>query len=132
MSTSSPPPTATERGGRRRAAERRGRDAEGLAAAALERAGWRILGRRVRTPLGELDLIAEQGGLLAVLEVKRRATAAEAAFSVTDGQRRRIVAAAEAWLAAHPGAAPEGVRFDVVVVDAAGRVRRIADAFRAD
>jgi len=132
MSTSSPPPTATERGGRRRAAERRGRDAEGLAAAALERAGWRILGRRVRTPLGELDLVAEQGGLVAFLEVKRRATAAEAAFAVGERQRRRIVAAAEAWLAANPDAAPEGVRFDVLLVDGSGRVRRIADAFRAD
>ena len=121
-----------ERASRRHAAERRGRDAEGLAAAVLEAAGWRILGRRVRTPFGELDLIAEQGGLVAFLEVKCRATAAEAAFSVTERQRRRIVAAAEAWLAARPDAAPEGVRFDVLVVDAAGHVRRIADAFRAD
>lgn len=132
MSTSSPPPTATEARGRRHAAELRGRDAEALAAAALERAGWRILGRRVRTPLGELDLIAEQGGLVAVIEVKRRTTAAEAAFSVTERQRRRIVAAAEAWLGAHTDAAPEGVRFDVLLVDATGRVRRIPDAFRAD
>jgi putative endonuclease len=132
MSTSSPPPTATDRNGGRRAAERRGREAEDLAAAALERAGWRILGRRVRTPPGELDLVAEQGGLVAFLEVKHRPTGAEAAFSVTERQRRRIAAAAEAWLAARPDAAPAGVRFDVVVVDASGRVRRIADAFRAD
>jgi putative endonuclease len=132
MWTSSPPPTAIEGGGRRHAAERRGRAAEARAAAALEQAGWRILGRRVRTPLGELDLIAERQGLVAFLEVKQRRTAAEAAFSVTERQRRRIVAAAEAWLAAHPDAAPEGVRFDVLAVDAAGHVRRIADAFRAD
>jgi putative endonuclease len=132
MSTSSPPRTATERAGRRHAAERRGRDAEARAAAALEQAGWRILGTRVRTPLGELDLIAEQDGLVAFLEVKCRATAAEAAFSVSERQRRRIVAAAETWLAAHPDAAHAGVRFDVLVVDAAGHVRRIADAFRAD
>lgn len=131
MPTSSPPP-APERPARRRLAERRGRDAEVLAAAALERDGWRILGSRIRTPLGELDLIAERGGLVAFLEVKRRSTAAEAAFSVTERQRRRIVAAAEAWLATQPDAATEGVRFDVLLVDAAGRVRRIADAFRAD
>ena len=132
MSTSSPPPTATEVRGGRHAAELRGRDAEALAAAALERAGWRILGRRVRTPLGELDLIAEQRGLIAIIEVKHRVTVAEAAFSVTERQRRRIVAAAEAWLATRADPAPEGVRFDVLLVDATGRVRRIADAFRAD
>lgn len=126
------PPRAAERSGGRQSAERRGRAAEARAAAALERAGWRILGTRVRTPLGELDLIAELDGLVAFLEVKCRSTAAEAAFSVSDRQRRRILGAAEAWLASHPDAAPEGVRFDVLVVDAAGHVRRIADAFRAD
>ena len=47
-------------------------------------------------------------------------------------QRGRLIAAAEILLAAHPGWGPAGVRFDVVVVDAAGRVRRIADAFRQE
>jgi putative endonuclease len=64
--------------------------------------------------------------------VKCRRTAAEAAFSVTDRQRRRIAAAAEAWLAANPDAAPDGVRFDLLLVDGAGRVRRVADAFRVE
>jgi putative endonuclease len=134
MSRPAPPPAAPEpvARARRHAAEQRGRAAEAQAACALEQAGWRILGRRVRTPLGEIDLIAAKDGLLSFLEVKRRRTAAEAAFAVTDRQRLRIVAAAEAWLAAHPDTAPEGVRFDVLLVDDTGRVRRVADAFRVE
>lgn len=134
MSRSAPPPAAPDRVtvGRRHAAERRGRVAEASAALVLEQAGWRILGRRVRTPLGEIDLIAMKDGLLSFLEVKCRRTAAEAAFAVTDRQRRRIAAAAEAWLAANPDAAPDAVRFDLLLVDGAGRVRRVADAFRVE
>jgi putative endonuclease len=114
----------------REAADARGRDAEQRAAAALEDAGWRVLARRVRTPAGELDMVAEQDGLLAFIEVKARPTLVEAAFALGPRQRARLVAAAEAWMAEHPGRGAAGVRFDVLLVDMAGRVRRIADAFR--
>jgi putative endonuclease len=114
----------------RRAADSRGRHAEARAAAALEGEGWAVLARRARTGAGELDLIAERDGLLAFVEVKARATLAEAAFALGPVQRRRLVAAAEAWLALNPGHGDAGMRFDVVLVDEAGRVRRIADAFR--
>jgi putative endonuclease len=116
----------------RRAADSRGRHAEHRAAAALEAEGWSVLARRARTGAGELDLIAERDGLLAFVEVKARATLAEAAFALGPAQRRRLAAAAEAWLAHNPGHGGAGMRFDVVLVDAAGRVRRIADAFRPD
>ncbi len=89
-----------------------------------------MLARRARTGAGELDLVAERDGLLAFVEVKARATLAEAAFALGPVQRRRLVAAAEAWLALNPGHGDAGMRFDVVLVDEAGRVRRIADAFR--
>ena len=55
---------------------RRGRLSEWVAAAALLAKGYRILGRRVRTPYGEIDLIAVRGRRLAFVEVKRRATRA--------------------------------------------------------
>lgn len=116
----------------REAAESRGRHAEARAAAVLEAEGWQIVARRVRTGLGEIDLIAERDGLLAFCEVKARPSLAEAAFALGPTQRRRLVAAAEAWMAAHPGHGAAGARFDVLLLDAAGRVRRIADAFRAD
>jgi putative endonuclease len=114
----------------RRAAERRGLDAESRAAAVLEARGWTVLARRVRTPAGELDLVAEQDGLLAFLEVKARPSLAEAAFSVSPRQAARIMAAAEAWMAGNPGHGAAGVRFDVILVAPEG-LRRIADAFRA-
>jgi len=110
-------------------AEADGRDAEATAAAALQAEGWAVLDRRVRTPAGEIDLIAERDGLLAFVEVKTRPSLAEAAFALAPRQRARLLAAAEAWLAAHEGHGTAGIRFDVIVV-AGGAVRRIADAFR--
>lgn len=105
--------------------------AEDAAAAALAAEGWTVLARRVRTPAGEVDLIAERDGLLALVEVKRRASLAQAAYALGPRQRARLLAAAEVLLGAHPDWGRAGVRFDVIVVDGAGRVRRIADAFRA-
>jgi putative endonuclease len=114
----------------RKAADRRGRFAEDRAAAALAAEGWSVLARRVRTAAGEIDLVAERDGLLAFVEVKARATLGEAVAALGAAQRRRLMQAGEIWLGANPGRGETGVRFDVVVVDAEGRVRRIADAFR--
>jgi putative endonuclease len=108
----------------------RGVAAEQAAGAALAAEGWTLLARRVRTGAGEIDLLAERNGLLAVVEVKRRASLAEAAYALGPRQRARLLAAAEAVLAEHPEWGSAGVRFDVMVVDGAGQVRRIADAFR--
>ncbi len=116
----------------REAADRRGRHAEERAAAALVAEGWTVLARRARTPGGELDLVAEREGLLAFVEVKARATLNEAAFALGPAQRRRLMMAAECWMAAQPGHGVAGVRFDVMLVDAAGRVRRVTDAFRVE
>ncbi|CAH0206713.1 YraN family protein [Roseomonas sp. CECT 9278] len=115
---------------RGRRAEASGRDAEGVASAALEREGWVVLARRARTPAGEIDLVAERDGVLAFVEVKARPSLSEAAFALGKRQRARLVAAAECWLAANPGHGAAGVRFDVVIVAADGTARRIADAFR--
>jgi putative endonuclease len=116
----------------RKAADSRGRHAESRAAAALEAEGWAVLARRVRTPSGELDLVAEREGLLAFIEVKARATLSDAAFALGQAQRGRLLRAAEAWMGANPGHGEAGVRFDVLLMDAAGRMRRIADAFRLE
>jgi putative endonuclease len=120
------------RAARGRRAHRDGIDAEALACAALTADGWTLHARRVRTPAGEVDVVAECGGLLAFVEVKRRPSLAEAAAAVSARQRARLLAAAGILLAANPGWGSAGVRFDVLVVDDAGRVRRIADAFRDD
>jgi putative endonuclease len=115
---------------RGRLAQARGVTAEAAAGAALESDGWVVLARRLRTEAGEVDMLAERAGVLAVVEVKARPTLADAAAAVSPRQRARLLAAAEIILADHPDWGVAGVRFDVMVVDAAGRVRRIADAFR--
>ncbi len=115
---------------RRRAAYDDGIAGEDCAAHALRRDGWDILGRRVRTGAGEIDLIATREAMVAFVEVKTRPTLAEAVASVTPRQQVRIAAAAEVWLAGQPALADAEIRFDVIVVDALRRVRRVADAFR--
>jgi putative endonuclease len=115
---------------KREAAEARGRRAEARAEAALVAEGWRVLARRLRTPAGELDLVAEREGLLAFIEVKARASLAEAAFALGPRQRARLLAAAECWMAENPRHGAAGVRFDVMLVAEDGAMRRIRDAFR--
>lgn len=117
---------------RGRRAQAHGLATESEAAAALRRDGWTVHARRVRTEAGEIDLVAEKDGLLAIIEVKSRPRLADAAAALTARQRARLLAAAEILLAEHPEWGTAGVRFDVVVVDAAGTVRRIADAFRVE
>jgi putative endonuclease len=109
-----------------------GMSAEDAACAALVLEGWVVLGRRVRTEAGELDVLAEKDGVLAVVEVKARPTLADAAAALSPRQQARLLAAAEIVLATHPGWGLNGVRFDLLVVDATGAVRRISDAFRVE
>jgi putative endonuclease len=97
---------------KRRRAERGGRRAERLAAWWLRLKGWRILAIRARTPVGEVDLIARRGRILAFIEVKARASEAEAAIALDEYRLRRVVRAAEALL---PRYMRDG---DVVRIDA--------------
>jgi putative endonuclease len=121
------PPARAARGTRAQAA---GLAAEAAACAALAADGWTVLARRLRTAQGEVDVVAERAGLLALVEVKRRFSLADAACALGPRQRARLLAAAELVLAANPGWGAAGVRFDVILVDDTGRIRRIADAFR--
>ncbi len=79
-----------------------GISAERLAAVWLTLKGYWILGSRVRTPSGEIDIIAVRGKRLAFVEVKRRASLELAEASVTTKQRQRIRRAASLWIAKHP------------------------------
>jgi putative endonuclease len=115
---------------RGQAAYARGVAAEQAACAALVADGWTILARRLRTKAGEVDAVAEKAGVLAIVEVKSRPTLAEAAIALTVRQQARLVGACELILGDHPDWGANGVRFDILVVNPAGRVRRIADAFR--
>lgn len=99
----------------RQAAERGGRRAETLAAWALRLKGWRILARRVRTPVGEVDLVARRGRTVAFIEVKARATAAGADLALDDWRLTRVARAAEALAARYvkPG---DDMRIDAMFV----------------
>lgn len=98
------------------AAFQTGLSAESRAAAYLIAKGYRILARRFRTPHGEIDIVARRRKLLAFVEVKARASVDEAAYAVTARQQARIVAAAQAWLMAHPDHAEYDLRFDVMLI----------------
>jgi putative endonuclease len=110
-------------------AYRKGRSAESLAACLLRLKGHRIVARRYGTPVGEIDLVALKGKRLAFIEVKRRKTTDEAAWTITAKQRRRIVRAAQYWLASHPGFAGHTIAFDVVLTAPWSWPRIIANAF---
>jgi putative endonuclease len=115
----------------RQLAFRTGISAESRAAALLVAKGFRILARRWKSPVGEIDIIARRRHLLAFVEVKARETLDEAAWSVTERQRARIIAAAEAWLARNADARIRDIRLDVILV-APGRLpRHIVGAFDA-
>ena len=115
----------------RQIAFRTGISAESRAAAFLIAKGFRILARRWRSPVGEIDIVARRRSLLVFVEVKARENLDDAAWSVTERQRARIAAAAEAWLAQHPDRRIRDMRFDAMLV-APGRIpRHIIAAFDA-
>lgn len=116
---------------RRKAAERRGRRGEFWAALILRLKGYRILGRRVRTHAGEIDLVARApSGIVCFVEVKVRAGMRAAAESVIPRQQARIARAAALYLAARPGLAAKGVRYDVMTVSPGALPRHLRDAWR--
>ena len=113
------------------AAFRTGLSAETRAAAYLMAKGYRILQKRFRTPYGEIDLVARKRNLLAFVEVKARASLDEAAYAVTPRQQQRIIAAAQAWLMAHPEHAEFELRFDAMLIAPRRLPRHLLAAFDA-
>ncbi|PWK70758.1 YraN family protein [Aminobacter sp. AP02] len=105
----------TDRLGRQKA-QRLGHRGEWLAALALMLKGFRIVARRYKTKLGEIDLIARRGDLVLIVEVKARKTLVEAMEAVAHGSERRIEGAADLWLARQPDYGRLSVRFDMVAV----------------
>ena len=114
----------------RRIAERRGRWAEALAALRLRLAGYRIVARNYRGPVGEIDLIARRGDTLIFVEVKARAADDVAAEAIAARQQARIRRAAEAFLAGRPELATFSLRFDAILVVPWRAPRHVVDAWR--
>ena len=95
-----------------------GRAAEAAAARHLERLGYRLITTNFRARCGELDLVAHDGDVLAIVEVRYRASDryGGAAGSVTHAKRAHIIRAARVLLAQNPPLAKLPARFDVVEV----------------
>ena len=103
-------------GNKKRAALRRGIFAEWKAAAFLVCKGYRICAVRYRTKLGEIDIIARKGNLVAMVEVKARQEVMIAFDSVTALSKRRIADSADIWLSRQPNAEKLSIRFDIIAV----------------
>ena len=110
-------------------AERRGRKGEGLAAFWLRLHGWRIVARRVKTPRGEIDLVARRGRTVAFVEVKWRATAAERDLSIDPWRLRRVAAAVEAVAHRHLRKG-DNPRIDVLLLAPGRWPRHIVNAWQ--
>lgn len=113
----------------RQGSERDGRRGETLAALWLLLRGWSILGRRVRTPVGEVDIIARRGSTLAFIEVKWRRSAAETALSLDHYRLRRVAAAAEALAPRHMRDG-DIVRIDAIFITRGKFPRHVPDVWQ--
>ena len=107
-------------GSRSRAA---GRLAEVWAAAWLMAKGYQVLGFRLKNRVGEIDLLARRGDVLAVVEVKRRATLDQALTALSDTQKSRLMAAGRAVARNRPSLKSLSLRLDMVAL-APGRFPR--------
>ncbi|MEJ8572701.1 YraN family protein [Microbaculum marinum] len=116
----------------RRRAESVGRTAETATALLYMAFGFRPLARRLRTPVGELDLLARRGSLLVAVEVKLRESTAIASETITPRNRRRIVDATRWWLAMNPEHGQYTIRFDAVLWAPWSLPRRVVGAFDAE
>ena len=94
-----------------------GRYGEDVAARHLTEAGLAILERNWRCPAGEIDIVARDGDVLVVCEVKTRSSAAFGSplEAVTERKAARLRRLAARWLADH-AVRPEEVRIDLVGV----------------
>jgi putative endonuclease len=102
-----------------------------LAALLLVLKGHRILGRRIKTRAGEIDLVtAAPFGPVCFIEVKARGNTRAAAEAVMGAQRARIARAASLYLAGRPKLARRGARFDIVAVAPGGWPRHFRDVWR--
>jgi putative endonuclease len=116
----------------RRQANAFGRHAETLCAWCLRLKGWRIVARDFRTAVGEIDIAARRGRILAVIEVKARPNLESAGAAVSRRQQRRIANAALRLLQTKPALTGLDLRFDAMLVRPWRWPLHLADAWRPD
>jgi putative endonuclease len=114
---------------RRKQAEKNGRRAETLAQWWLRLKGFGIITQRVKTPKGEIDIIARRGRLVVFVEVKMRNDFDKAIEAVTGRQTKRIVAAAQYWRGQQKNLTDVDCRFDIILVKPYLLLKHIKNAF---
>lgn len=108
-----------------------GRRGEAMAAWFLRLKGYRIVETRVKTPVGEIDLVARRFGVTVFVEVKARMSRGELGMALEAVNSRRIVRAAEHYVARHPALAATPLRFDVIFLAPMTWPRHVKGAFDA-
>ncbi|KQX38750.1 hypothetical protein ASD04_08840 [Devosia sp. Root436] len=126
-----PPSPSKPKSRARIAAYLGGHRGETLAAWFLRLKLYRVVERRCKTPVGEIDLIATRFGTTVFVEVKARSKAAVEAEALQAVNRSRITRAAQYWLARHPGKAQTNLRFDVIFLAPGRWPRHVINAFDA-
>lgn len=124
-----PPSPSKPKSKARIAAYLGGHRGEALAAWYLRLQFYRILSRRYKTPVGEIDLIAERFGTVVFIEVKARSRAATELETLEGINQQRILRAAQYWQMRHPARAAAPLRFDVIFLTPGRWPRHIKDAF---
>lgn len=112
----------------RMAAEARGRHGEDLACGWLREHGFEILAQRVKTPRGEVDIIARQPRVVVFVEVKWRAREADLDFAIDQRRLTRVARAAE-LLAPGYMKAGDDMRVDILLLAPGAMVRHIPNAW---
>ena len=111
-------------------AEGAGRRGEKWAELFLLAKGYRTIGRRVKTPVGEIDLIVQRRGVTVFVEVKARSFSHQEADALMAVNRHRIVRAAQFWLMRRPELVDTTMRFDVIFLAPFAWPRHIVNAFQ--
>ena len=110
---------------------RTGLAAEALCRWALRLKGYRIVARRYRSKLGEIDIVAVRGRRLALVEVKARDKWEQAAAAIAPQQRQRLARAAADFIARNPRFASHDIGFDAMLVGRRSWPRHIVNAWDA-
>lgn len=114
-----------------RTAYHAGLAAEDAVSRLYDRSGRPIIARRWRGSIGEIDLIAREGDVVVFIEVKKSSSHARAAEHLTPRQMQRIMATASEFVGGEPKGELTDIRFDVALVDAAGRIEIVENALVA-
>ena len=114
---------------KRQRAEWQGRRGEARAAVWLRLKGWSILDRRVKTAVGEIDIVARRGRLIAFIEVKWRNRAEELDYAIDEYRLRRVASATES-VAHRYATRGEDIRIDVILLAPGTFPRHITNAWQ--